>query len=103
MNTILIREAMMTDASAVNQLTATLDKAEITGLVVSELARRKGLAKRLVQAAMDWANARSMKCLVVRSNILRDASHQFYPSVGFKLKKRLMFMRGYNVYKPRSD
>jgi GNAT superfamily N-acetyltransferase len=62
-------------------------KAEITGLVVSEQCRRFGVGKKLVQAAIDWANGSKLQRMVVRSNIQREESHEFYQNMGFAFKK----------------
>ncbi|WP_353667898.1 GNAT family N-acetyltransferase [Marinomonas sp. THO17] len=62
-------------------------KAEITGLVVGENYRRHGLAKALVSAAEGWAKQQGLAKLVVRSNISREASHLFYPAMGFHCSK----------------
>ena len=62
-------------------------KAEITGLVVSKQARRQGLGEALVRMAEEWSRERGIKHLVVRSNTRREASHHFYPSVGFEPTK----------------
>lgn len=61
--------------------------AEITGLVVSEDARRAGIGQRLVQSTENWARSQGLSRLVVRSNVNRMASHAFYPAVGFKRTK----------------
>lgn len=58
-------------------------KAEITGLVVSSLARRLGVGKGLVLAAQHWAQQQGLKCLMVRSNVAREESHDFYQALDF--------------------
>jgi len=60
---------------------------EITGLVVGADFRRLGVGQRLVSAAEDWSQARGLSSVVVRSNITRVESHEFYPSLGYELKK----------------
>lgn len=60
---------------------------EITGLVVDAGARRTGAGRALVDFAMRWAEADGAHALVVRSNVLRDASHPFYESLGFVRRK----------------
>ncbi|BBB29500.1 GNAT family N-acetyltransferase [Neptunomonas japonica] len=62
-------------------------KAEITGLVVSTQHRRAGVGNKLVQAAQVWATDLGLTRLAVHSNTTRDASHSFYQSLGFALKK----------------
>lgn len=62
-------------------------RVEILGLVVSEQHRRLGLGRLLVQHSEGWAMARGAKVMVVRSNVRRMESHEFYPALGFKLAK----------------
>lgn len=63
------------------------ERAEIVGLVVSEQARRQGVGRMLVEDAETWARALGFVTLVVRSNVLRDASHAFYRRHGYELRK----------------
>ncbi|MFC4761638.1 GNAT family N-acetyltransferase [Dyella koreensis] len=63
------------------------ERAEIVGLVVSEQARRQGVGRTLVDDAEAWAHALGFATLVVRSNVLRDASHEFYRRQGYMLRK----------------
>lgn len=60
---------------------------EIAGLVVDPEARRRGIGRRLVAEAENWAAARSAEALTVRSNLRRSESHLFYPALGFSLHK----------------
>lgn len=60
---------------------------EITGLVVSTGARRAGVGRLLVQAIEDWSSSKGLTRVVVRSNVNRSESHEFYPSIGFELTK----------------
>ncbi len=61
--------------------------AQIMGLVVDERFRRGGVGRRLVAAAREWAKGRGHAQLSVRSNAARKGAHDFYPSLGFRLKK----------------
>jgi len=61
--------------------------AEITGLVVGVNFRRQGIAEALVNSAELWGREHGLTRLFVRSNVARDASHAFYPSIGFNLSK----------------
>ncbi|KZN39762.1 hypothetical protein N474_17435 [Pseudoalteromonas luteoviolacea CPMOR-2] len=63
------------------------DRAEITGLVVSDSARGLGVGKQLVQSVLEWAKARQLDKVIVSSNVNRDGSHQFYKQIGFAERK----------------
>jgi GNAT superfamily N-acetyltransferase len=63
------------------------DKAEVVGLVVDARARRTGVGRRLVAAAGDWARARGLRELFLRSNVVRPEAHAFYPALGFERSK----------------
>jgi len=62
-------------------------RAEIAGLVVAARFQRKGIGRMLVGDAIKWSNRRGAEALVVRSNVVRKESHQFYPSIGFEAVK----------------
>src|SRR6185437_17034136 len=69
---------------------ATLESgefAEILGLVVDTAARRGGVGRALVADAERWARVHRLARLVVRSNVLRDESHSFYPALGLPRNK----------------
>ncbi len=51
---------------------------EIGGLVVSDSVRGQGIGRELVAAAEQWAAARGMEKVVVRSNAIRADAHRFY-------------------------
>jgi GNAT superfamily N-acetyltransferase len=59
-------------------------RAEILGLVVDRTARRHGAGRRLVEAAEQWAVARGLRQIGVRSNITRAESHPFYERLGYE-------------------
>jgi ribosomal protein S18 acetylase RimI-like enzyme len=56
---------------------------EICGLVVSGEARSRGIGSLLVGAAEETARDKNVRCLRVRSNIIRDRAHGFYERLGF--------------------
>lgn len=62
-------------------------KAEISGLVVAQSARRCGLGAHLVAAAEQWAIVQRLPKMYVRSNIKRIEAHPFYESQGFLVAK----------------
>ena len=57
--------------------------AEIGGLVVDADSRRRGVGRALVDEARRGASARGLGFLRVRSNVVREEAHRFYPSLGF--------------------
>ena len=63
------------------------DRVEIVGLVVDSTARRKGVGRALVLAVEEWAAARELSELFVRSNIARGDSHLFYEGIGYRHAK----------------
>jgi len=67
--------------------------AEIVGLVVSASARRSGVGRRLVAAAIDWARLHQLDRVVVRSSTARIESHAFYRAIGFAATKQQQVYR----------
>jgi GNAT superfamily N-acetyltransferase len=61
--------------------------AEIRALVVDASVRRKGVGKMLVEEAKRWAREKGVKKLRVRSNVVREEAHKFYPAQGFSKSK----------------
>jgi GNAT superfamily N-acetyltransferase len=61
--------------------------AEILGLIVDPAARRAGVGRALVAEAERWARMQLLGRLVVRSNVVRDESHTFYPALGLPRSK----------------
>jgi len=61
--------------------------AEIGGLIVDGSRRRRGAGRALVGEAERWARERGFRKLRVRSNVLREEAHRFYPALGFALDK----------------
>lgn len=62
-------------------------RAELMGLIVDSAARRRGLGRELVNVAEQWARARGLPWLVVRSNVAREPAHPFYESLGYARRK----------------
>jgi len=61
--------------------------AEILALITDARVRRAGVGRELVRAAVEWARARGLSTLRVRSNVTREESHRFYPACGFRVLK----------------
>jgi len=56
---------------------------EIWGLVVAEGQRGRGVGRRLIEAVEQWALARGLGEISVRSNVVRTESHPFYERMGY--------------------
>ncbi len=63
------------------------ERVEIVGLVVDERARRRGIARALVDAAEHWARETGVAEVMVRSNVARAQSHPFYEDAGYDRSK----------------
>jgi len=62
-------------------------RAEIFGLVVADTARGTGVGRRLIEAAEEWATARGLDVMGLRSNQLRTGARGFYEHLGYKVVK----------------
>ncbi len=66
----------------------------VTGLVVSAVARRRGIGRGLMAAAEGWARARGLASMRLRARVARSAAHAFYQRLGYTLaKKQLQFRK----------
>jgi GNAT superfamily N-acetyltransferase len=61
--------------------------ARIAGLVVDRSVRRRGVGRRLINAAEEWARAAGYPVIRVSTNSARTESRPFYESVGYTLLK----------------
>jgi len=57
---------------------------EISGLIVDESFRGKGVGQELLEYAKGWCRDRGCNTLLVRSNVVRHRAHEFYLRSGFK-------------------
>ncbi|MBZ5513411.1 MAG: GNAT family N-acetyltransferase [Acidobacteriia bacterium] len=62
-------------------------QAEIGGLVVDESQRQRGVGKLLMRHAEQWARARGLRSVYLRSNVLRKDAHAFYASLDYRVVK----------------
>ena len=67
--------------------------AEIGGLVVREGMRSDGIGRLLVDAAERWAAEHGYAEVHVRSNVVREAAHQFYLHLGYEVVKSQLNFR----------
>ncbi len=60
---------------------------EITGLVVDGRHRSVGIGNMRIDYARNWTQAKGIKKLRVRTNIVCQRTHAFYERNGFTLRK----------------
>lgn len=58
-------------------------RCELLGLVVDAHQRGRGVGRRLVDGVEEWARARGLEQMAVRSNVSRTESHPFYARLGY--------------------
>ena len=61
--------------------------AEISGLVVDQDLRSRGVGQALLGAAEQWARGLGSDVIFVRSNVIRTRAHRFYAKNGFAMVK----------------
>ena len=61
--------------------------AEIAGLVVDEDRRGTGVGRALVHRIESWAAEQGLREIRVRSNVVREGAHRFYPQLGYSVVK----------------
>lgn len=59
-------------------------RAEISGLVVDEKVRSRGIGSQLLARAEHWARATGCRSIGLRSNVIRDRAHEFYLRYGYR-------------------
>lgn len=71
-----------------------MDKfAEISGLVVGEEHRSRGIGKALLSAAEEWTRRRGCALISVHSNAARERAHRFYQTNGYAWYKTQQLFR----------
>ena len=59
-------------------------RAEISGLVVDERFRSRGIGRQLLERAELWAREAGCRSIGLRSNVIRDEAHEFYLRYGYR-------------------
>lgn len=68
--------------------------ANILGLAVSSKFRRRGLGKKLMCAAEEWAKNKGISVMRLNSGGTRKEAHMFYRNIGFSdEKEQLRFIK----------
>jgi GNAT superfamily N-acetyltransferase len=68
--------------------------AEISGLVVDERYRGKGIGRLLLDEAGKWAVSKGLGTIRLRANVVRTEAHRFYLNLGFrKTKEQFVFVK----------
>ncbi len=67
--------------------------AEISGLVVDQDVRSRGIGKALLDIAEQWARSHGCDAISVRSNVTRDRAHRFYSREGYEYVKTQKSLR----------
>ena len=58
--------------------------AEISGLIVDQQIRSRGIGKVLLKAAEEWARSQACNGISVHSNVTRERAHHFYTRNGYQ-------------------
>jgi N-acetylglutamate synthase-like GNAT family acetyltransferase len=78
-------------------------EATIGELVVDKDHRTRGIGRRLVQRAEEWARKKECSALRVNSNVVRNEAKVFYEGLGFEhLKTQRVFYKSWSRCRPRS-
>ena len=65
----------------------------LEGIYVTPAHRKRGIARALVRAAMDWGRTRGAPEFASDALIDNHASHAFHKAVGFEEKERVVYFR----------
>jgi ribosomal protein S18 acetylase RimI-like enzyme len=69
-------------------------RVHILGLVVSSMARRAGVGRKLMAEVERWAATTDANMIVLRSNTARGEAHDFYPAIGYtQLKTQAVYAK----------
>jgi len=59
-------------------------RAEVSGLVVDERTRSKGVGRLLLDRGEEWAREKGCSQIGLRTNVIRERAHAFYERQGYK-------------------
>ncbi len=62
-------------------------RADVSGLVVDEACRGRGIGKALLQAGEAWAKSKGLSLVRIRTNTKRTDAHRFYGREGYAIQK----------------
>ena len=67
---------------------------EVSGFVVEEKQRSKGIGKKLLQKVEAWTKEQGYKRIRIRTNVIRERAHKFYENNGYKkVKEQKVYMK----------
>jgi GNAT superfamily N-acetyltransferase len=66
--------------------------AGISGLIIDQHVRSRGVGKSLLDAAEKWARSQSCNAISVHSNVTRERAHQFYTRNGYEYVKTQKYL-----------
>jgi GNAT superfamily N-acetyltransferase len=76
----------------------------ISGLIVDETFRSRGIGKVLLKAAEEWARRRGCHTICVSSNVIRSCAHVFYLGNGFRnVKTQITFLKDLDGTEPCAE
>ncbi len=70
-------------------------EAELGGLVVDARDQRSGAGRLLMERAEQWARAKGLHSVYLRSNVIRKDAHTFYQKLGYQVVKTQFALRKY--------
>jgi GNAT superfamily N-acetyltransferase len=59
-------------------------RVEVSGLVVDERTRSKGVGRLLLDRGEEWAREKGCPQIGLRTNVIRERAHAFYERQGYK-------------------
>ncbi|MBZ5562047.1 MAG: GNAT family N-acetyltransferase [Acidobacteriia bacterium] len=77
----------------VKHLLESDEEAEIGGLVVDARHQGSGAGHLLMQHAEQWARAKGLRSVYLRSNVIRKDAHAFYQKSGYQVVKTQFALR----------